>query len=294
MKTLDIPKIFKSEADDLIKAREKAIDIHGTTDIKAAGNEVEIEVRNFLNRMLPKSLYITQGHLIDKNGIVSPQLDIIIAEKTSLPSLLTTKDGTEYIPIDSVYAIGEIKSTYYKDKKYQEHFSEVIKEIKTEMAYQEISNTAYNGIITDDTLIQHMSLESTNKTLNKIYSFIFYVNGGKFNPDETVEYYKTTPLMYLPNLTIILNKGIISYANISGNSLKTARYPDEEINNDYNWLFSCISGKSESGSLEGNHLGILYSNLLIHIRNSFLEQPNIEQYMSSMFVGKLSESRWLK
>jgi hypothetical protein len=293
MKKLDIPYIFKSEANDLIKTRETAIKIHGTADIKAAGNEIEMEVRSFLKRMLPKSLYVTQGHLIDRNGFVSPQLDVIIAEKTSLPSLLTTKDGTEYIPLDSVYAIGEIKSTYYKNKKYEKRFCEVVTQIKTEMAYQEIPNTAYHGVLNDDTIMRDMYLGSTNRTLNKLYSFMIYIDGGDFNPDEIAEHYQSTPLRYLPNLTVLLDKGAICYANLSKNGLKTARYPDEEDGSEFNWLFYHLNGGSETGSPEGNHLGLLYYNLLLHITNSFLEPPNLTQYMSSMFVGRLSTSKWL-
>jgi hypothetical protein len=113
MKKLDIASIFKSDADDLLKARDNAIKIHGT-DIRAAGNEVEISVREYFRRMLPPRYYVTHGHLIDINGQVSTQLDLIIADNSNLPSLLTTRDGTEYIPIDSVYAVGEDKSNYYK------------------------------------------------------------------------------------------------------------------------------------------------------------------------------------
>lgn len=121
-KKLDISEIFKTDAEDIAKAREKAIQIHGT-DIRAAGNEVELSVREYFKRMLPSRYYVTHGHLIDANGEVSPQLDIIIADNFNIPSLMTTKDGTEYIPIDSVYAIGEIKSTYYKSQDYIQGFN---------------------------------------------------------------------------------------------------------------------------------------------------------------------------
>jgi hypothetical protein len=112
MKTLDIPAIFKSDADDIIKCREDAIRIH-RSDNRAAGNEVEMCVRDYFHRMLPPRYYVTQGHLIDISGNVSSQLDVIVSDNFNLPSLQTTKDGTGYIPIDSVYYCGEIKSTYY-------------------------------------------------------------------------------------------------------------------------------------------------------------------------------------
>ena len=46
-KPLNLAKIFKSDADDLKQAREKANQLHAT-DIRAAGNEVEQAVRDTL------------------------------------------------------------------------------------------------------------------------------------------------------------------------------------------------------------------------------------------------------
>ena len=96
--TLNLAAIFKSDAEDLRRSREKAIRIHGT-NIRAAGNEVEQAVRKYLKRMLPPRYYVTSGHLIDQEERVSPQLDVIVADNFNMPSLLTTKDGTEYVPI---------------------------------------------------------------------------------------------------------------------------------------------------------------------------------------------------
>ncbi len=100
-KKLDIPGIFRSDADDILKARQDAIRVH-KSDIRAAGNEVELSVRNYFKRMLSPKYYVTSEHLIDVNGEVSPQLDLIISDNSNIPSLTTTKDGTEYIPIDSI------------------------------------------------------------------------------------------------------------------------------------------------------------------------------------------------
>ena len=116
---LDLGAIFRQDAEALRAARETAMQIH-STDIRAAGNQVEAAVREYLRRMLEPRYHVTSGHLIDPESRVSPQIDIIIADNFGLPSLLTTQDGTEYIPITSVLAIGEVKSTYYKSKGYYE------------------------------------------------------------------------------------------------------------------------------------------------------------------------------
>lgn len=47
MGQLNIPKFFTREAELLIQARKECISIHGS-DIKAAGNQVEIASREWL------------------------------------------------------------------------------------------------------------------------------------------------------------------------------------------------------------------------------------------------------
>lgn len=288
MRELDIPGIFKGEAEDLIKSREDAIRIHGTADIKAAGNEIEIHVREFLERMLPRNLYVTHGHLIDKNGMVSPQLDVVIADKSNVSSLMTTKDGTEYVPIDSVYAVGEIKSTYYKNSKYIETFTDVLSQIKEEMFHEDVPNTAYNGALNDNTLMRDMFLCKGNKTLNKLYSFMLFVNGGDFRFSEIANHFSTSKPKHLPNSCIILDQGVIMCAKVD-DKFSQLRYPDENEDENFDWYFSPFEPADvNSGSKEGNHLGFLYYSVLEHIANSYLEPPNLSQYMKKMMVGRKS------
>ena len=143
--TLNIAAIFKSDAEELLRSREEAIRIHGT-NIRAAGNEVEQAVRNYFKRMLPPRYYVTSGHLIDQEGRVSPQLDVIVADNFNMPSLLTTKDGTEYVPITSVFAIGEVKSTYHHSKSYYDSFHNVLSLINSDLTRPLVENTAQEGV----------------------------------------------------------------------------------------------------------------------------------------------------
>ncbi len=278
-KKLDILAIFKSDADDIIKAREKAIQIHGN-DIRAAGDEVEISVRSYFKRMLPPRYYVTHGHLIDISGEVSPQLDIIIADNFNIPSLMTTKDGTEYIPIDSVYAVGEIKSTYYKSEKYIEGFSGVISDIKNRLFHQEIPNTAIDGI-KFDTLLRDTALAKGNRVLNRIFSFMVFVNGGDFTFEDVAPFYISQPKDLLPNVSVLLNLGVIIYGTINENGFSFNRYPEEEKGVDADWFFSPFL-ENETGSIEGNHLGYLYYNLLEHLSNSYLEPPSFKNFTGQL------------
>ncbi len=285
-KKLDIPGIFKSDAEDIMKARQDAIRVH-TSDIRASGNEVELSVRDYLKRMLPPKYYVTSGHLIDINGETSPQLDLIISDNSNIPSLMTTKDGTEYIPIDSVYAFGEIKSTYYKSKNYIQNFSSVIEDIKDRLVHKEIPNTAYRGKMDAGTLIRDTMLAKGNRVFNKLFSFILFIDRGDFAFEDIAPYYVERPQNLLPNVSIILNLGTIIHGTLTEN-FSFNRYPDEVEGDQYDWYYSPFPGNDETGSLEGNHLGFLYYTLIEHLSNSYLEQSSLKEFTSKMMIGRKS------
>lgn len=84
----------------------------------ATGNEVEIEIRNFLNDFIPNRFKVTHGYIcralnnIDE-PLVSPQLDCIIVDTLVPHSIfpLSYTTGQEVVPYESVVGIIEIKRT---------------------------------------------------------------------------------------------------------------------------------------------------------------------------------------
>jgi len=288
MKPLDLPAIFKSDAEDIIKAREDAIRIHGT-NIRAAGDEIELSVRDYLIRMLPPRYYVSQGHLIDKNGNASSQLDVIVSDNFNLPSLMTTKDGTRYIPIDSVYSVGEIKSTYYHANKPIEAFSEKIKDIKENLYHPDILNTAYEGV-NDDTLVRDIILDKGNRILNQIFYFAIFVSSGDFKLEDISKHYTNQEIKFLPNLVVLLNKGILLRASFQNDRFKFNLHPEDPKNEEEDWFICPIIG-ADSGSIEGNHLGFLYYSLMEHLANSYLDPPSLEGYLSRLMIGRKSQTQ---
>lgn len=285
MKQLDIPGIFRSDAQDLIKARDDARRIHGS-DIRAAGNEVEQSVREYFRRMLPAKYYVTHGHLVDMNGSVSPQLDLIVADNFTLPSLMTTKDGTEYVPIETVYAIGEVKSTYYKSHKYIEGFSDTLQDIRTNLHREEIPNTTYGGI-THETLLRDMVLARGGRVLNRLFAFMFFIDAGDFAFAHAGKLFGERDRRYLPNVSALMNQGIVVRGRLDGDQFAINRYPEDPQHDQEEWFFSPYPG-DESGSLAGNHLGFEYYSLLEHLNNSFVEPPSLWKYMTKMMIGRKS------
>src|SRR5437660_4488629 len=116
LKRLSITEILNRDAAALVRAREEAGSIHGTGDIRAAGNQVEVQFRRILKKRLPARYRVTHGHALDSRGFVSPEVDAIVVDAMNSPSVFEADDGTEYVPFEGIYALGELKSTYYKSR----------------------------------------------------------------------------------------------------------------------------------------------------------------------------------
>ena len=284
---LNLAKTFAYEANVLIEAREKARMVH-KSDIRAAGNEVEVPVRTFLRRMLPPRYYVTHGHLIDAEHRASPQLDVIVADNFSLPSLITTEDGTCYVPATSVLAVGEVKSTFYRAQKYYEGFHGKLVAI-SQMHRPLVENSIYEGI-TGSSTIRDTILGSGNKYLNNLYSFFLCVDGGDFDFDKVRTLLASADVNQLPNVAIFLNKGIVAYANRRELG-DVHKYPNEIHDGDYDWCFMEMMAP-EDGSVEGANLSFLYGQLISHLAGSHLEPPNFYEYMRNTWISRKSTLLW--
>ena len=231
-KRFDLARAFARDAALLRLARESAMLIH-PTDVRAAGNEVEKSVRDYFRRILPPRYYVTSGHLIDCDQRVSPQIDIIIADAFNLPSLYTTQDGTEYVPTTSVFAIGEVKSTYYKSGAYFQEFGKSLAKIAC-MHRPLTENTAYGGELRGDTTLLDMVRGSKNKVLNHLFSFLFCVDAGDFSFEDVASHFNSTNPALLPNVTVLLNDGALSRTRINeGGEGKYHKYPTEAPSPEY-------------------------------------------------------------
>lgn len=286
VKKQDIKGIFNDEAQLLTEARRKAIAIHGTGDIKAAGNEVEIAVREYFKRSLPSRYHVTHGHLIDVHGFLSPQLDIIVSDNASLPSLLTTADGTTYVPATSVYAVGEIKSTYYKNKGYVEAFQKTLSIIENQMHRPLIENTKFGGL-KRTSLLEHVNLSPNRKYLNNLFTFMLCVDGGDFEFKDLAPTLNKSDLGTLPTVISLLGTGSIRYGRLTETGFGISNYPREE-SDDFEWFFSPFRSDEEKPPA-GNHLGNLYGSLIEHLEQSKLEPAPVAALLSELSTLRRSE-----
>lgn len=69
----------------------------------------ESVVKKFLINVLPERMGLESGFVVTSNGKISSQCDIVIYDKSVTP-LIKNESGQRFFPIESVVAIGEIKS----------------------------------------------------------------------------------------------------------------------------------------------------------------------------------------
>ena len=99
-------------------ARKMLVDFEQTSDIQhplTKGEEREaVVVTEYLKKYLPGKYGVTSGEIIDSDGNVSKQQDIIIFDRLNTMPLFSLNNDSETqsrVPIENVYAVIEVKST---------------------------------------------------------------------------------------------------------------------------------------------------------------------------------------
>ncbi len=268
---LALEKVVLSEAAEIVAAREKCRILHETKDIKAAGDEVEICVRDLLRRRLGHNYYVGHGHIVDSDGKVSPQLDVIIADASVVPAVFRSENGTEYFPYECVYAVGEVKATYRKSSNAIGQFMETrnrILSLKREDVPPNFIRTHGVGFSLGEGLV------STDRhgSQNILFTFMLFADSGDFDNDHGVSIFSSHAPEALPNVTCLLDKGLIVYTQLEiprhlGDEYKVATIlshpsrPDVKEGRTFAWtLFSNGSGESRALSW-----GVLYGMIIKHL-----------------------------
>jgi hypothetical protein len=199
---LELARVFQVEAAAMKAAHTRARLIHRTKDIDAAGDEVERALRMSLSKKLPVRYRVGHGHIVDKQLRTSPQLDVIIIDGIEAPVLFNADNETEYIPFESVYAIGEVKSTYYSEKHPIEAFSSTIAKVKGDLDRRETPPGYLPGGVQLRSSLG-ISTESP-RPLNPLFSFMFFCDAGDFEPEKVKSLYRSKPTHELPNIVCLL------------------------------------------------------------------------------------------
>lgn len=289
---LEIAEILKQDVEEILSSRQKSKVLHKTKDIGASGDEVENAVRRVIRRKLPIKYYVSQGHIVDEFLSTSSQLDLIIADNSGSPVLFTSENGTEYFPYESIYSFGEIKSTYYSNKKYIESFIESTKNIyenlkradtKPEQLSQDFALHGGSGIT--------LNSEEKRPYKNPLFKFIVFIDSNDFQINDIKQLLIDTDDKFLPNLICIIDKGIIIKAQIiDENGVKSLGpvelFPEfikAENQDKYDWVFLELG---EDTTRAAANFAFLIFALNSHLKNCLVMKPEILTYFNGMFNHK--------
>ena len=272
---LPIAKYFQHDLEKIKMAyRLSESVINDLKNIRSAGNEVEIAVKNFLYQKLFPKYYINDGHIIDENLKISPQLDVVICENSKNPVLFKLSDNSELFFYETVYCFGEIKKSFYK-KSLIKDFSKNIGRIKHELSRKQIEpnyiETANSGFYIEENL-------TALPLRNPIFSFMFFVNSNNLTPADLKRQYKSQNYEILPNITVLLDQGIIVNVDkkeFEKNKIKINIYPQFSTNENQ-WVLFDLKG-------ENNTLTYFYILLLEHLNSTTLSKPDLKNYTSQLF-----------
>lgn len=91
----------------------------------AKGDEAELNWKGLLKTYLPERYSVDGGFVIDHEGNLSEQIDIIIYDRHFTPFIFRG-ENVAYIPAEGVYAVFEIKPQFSK-----ENFDYAVKKLKS-------------------------------------------------------------------------------------------------------------------------------------------------------------------
>ena len=279
-KQFPISDVYNQEASKLLNARSSVQIIHKTGNIDASGDELEMPFRNMLQKRLPAKFHIGHGHIVDANLNVSPQFDVIITDSSATPILFDGENGTQYFPYESVYAVGEVKSTYYKNKKYVEKYISSVKELLNNFSREPVDpNYIGHGI----TLAENFTVNNARKIQNPLFSFMIFGTKNDCKLQELDSKLESDSSPANPNIMCFLDGSIITKAHLTKTPTsyqlgKLELDPLKQINKSLRLVEINFSNQDKSGQA----LSLLMLSIFQHLTQTRLKSPPFEKYIEKI------------
>lgn len=285
MGQLSIKDFFWLDVQKIKSACKQADIIRGDAkNVRTAGDEVEITLRNFFKEKLAPKYDVTTGHVVDHNLKVSPQLDVIIADSIKSPVLATLTDKTQHVFYETVYAIGEVKKSWYDDSLLKK-FSSTIKTIKKELERDDIGKDILEC---GDNQLKIKGDVTSNPRRNMLFSFILFAEKS-VSLKKITNTINATPNEFLPNVIVFIEGGVVVNVNksmLAQNKVEINLYPELVTKDDGEWIFI---GLDE----ENQRLTYLYLLLLEHLKQTIVATPDIQSYTKKLISIEPSDIRQL-
>ncbi|WP_369014885.1 DUF6602 domain-containing protein [Flavobacterium anhuiense] len=168
------------------------------------GSYREKIIHDWLRLYVPKKYGIASGFVINSRNKISTQCDLIIYDIHHTPQI-QTDENQKFFPIETVLAIGEIKSdinSFTDLKKYAEKLSE-IKKMRSEVKNPKPYYKHIPG-----------NFDLDKNPQDNIFTFLIC---NKFNFDPTGKNYNIdTDKKHRTNLILSLTDGLINYTSTKG------------------------------------------------------------------------------
>jgi hypothetical protein len=228
---------FKESSKNLYWSEEKNKLIHSGE----YGIHREYSCKNLLRFILPDSISIDSGFVINPSGNISTQCDILLYDRTNTP-ILRSKEFQNFFPAETLIGIGEVKSVLSKPLLKDA----LIKLSKNKSIRDNLNNSAIrsiNGLQIDE-------FDAVTKIFHMPISFLICEKldfDTKNLVDEFKDFYKEIEVRHRHNLILSIDDGVFMYADNKlqgGMDRSPFPYPIKEGKKMLNYHFS---NKSRDG-----------------------------------------------
>lgn len=141
------------------------------------GDLVERVFRDQLREVLPEKVGISNGFVVDSEGKVSRQMDIILFDRQNTPRIFTSA-GAQMFPVESTYACGEIKTEMNK-KQLNDSFEKCL-------SYKRLHRKAYF----ESKSVFQQTYKLFGRDCNHWQSIFFCISAHSISMDSLISTYK--------------------------------------------------------------------------------------------------------
>lgn len=233
------------------------------------GHYREAICRKFLRYFIPQYLEIEHGFIINTNDEVSTECDLVIYDKNSTP-LIQSEGMQKFYPIETVAAIGEVKSTLTK------------KDLKE--ALQKLSKVkAMRDKVVQPIIIKRSTPGEFDPVFNPTDQIFTFLICQKFNFDTknlavTINniYNEGTYAGHAHNMILSIEDGLIAYYHTEECSQKSSMfyYPIAKAK-------PVKTAVSLPDMVEYKHIKGFASFMFAGTSNTTILYPDMTLYMSS-------------
>lgn len=273
--TLPLIKYFQHDLEKIKMAYRLADSIRSDLkNIRAAGDQVELAVKDFFAAKLFPRYHVCDGHIVDENLKVSPQFDIIIAENSKNPVLFDLADKSQLVYYETVFAFAEVKRSFYANDLL-DAFSTNLERLHAEMSRRTIPN---NFIESGRSGFQVEQPLTDLPLRNPVFSFMFFVDSSRVSASNLKATLTIRESAFLPNFLVFLDQGVV--INVDEQSL-TKGVPRINLYPRYQsaagkWVLLDLGG-------EDNVLIFQFMLLLEHLNVSVASAPELLSYSRKLF-----------